>query len=174
MTAVAHRITIAEIDAMDRERFVATFGGVFERSPWVANRAYAARPFGGFEALHRAMTEAVSATGHNKQLALIRAHPDLAEKAGIADLTRESRNEQGSAGLDKCTPAEFERFHQRNRAYWKRFGFPFILAVRNSSPAVILRAFEERLKSDHQTEFEHALKEIEKIAYFRLADMIAQ
>jgi 2-oxo-4-hydroxy-4-carboxy-5-ureidoimidazoline decarboxylase len=174
VTAPASRITVDEIGAMDRERFVATFGGVFERSPWVADRAYAARPFAGLEALCRAMAEAVSAAGLNEQLALIRAHPDLAEKAGIVDLTRDSRAEQASAGLDRCSPAEFERFHRLNRTYRDRFGYPFILAVRNSSPAAILRAFEERLESDCQAEFGRALGEIEKIAYFRLAEMIAE
>lgn len=174
MTPPAARITFAEIRGMDRERFVATFGQVFERSPWVAERTYAARPFATLAALHGAMVEAVSVAGLHAQLALIRAHPDLADGAGIAALTRDSRDEQASAGLDQCSPAEFERFHRLNRAYRDRFGFPFILAIRNSSRAAILRAFEERLENDREAEFARALGEIGKIAYFRLDEMVEQ
>ena len=172
MTPPAPRITIDEIRGMDRERFVAAFGKVFERSPWVAERAYAAWPFATLAALHRSMVEAVSAAGLHEQLALIRAHPDLADGAGIAELTRDSRDEQASAGLDGCSPAEFERFQRLNRAYRDRFAFPFILAVRNSNRVAILRVFEERLESDRVAEFARALSEIGKIAYFRLDEMV--
>ena len=109
------------------------------------------------------------------QLELIRAHPDLAGKAQIAgELTEHSSDEQASAGLDRCSPEEYEQFQALNRAYYKKFGFPFVMAVRNRSRAEILAAFEARLRNDKTTEFEAAINEIHKIARLRLQAIEAQ
>lgn len=166
-------MTLAELNQLDRAAFVALLGGVFEHSPWVAEAAFAARPFADRAALHAAMCAAVDAAGEAAQLALIRAHPQLAGKAAIADdLTAASRSEQHGAGLDRCSPEEFARIRTLNAAYQQRFGFPFILAVRGHSRASILAAMATRLDNPPSVEFAEALRQIERIASFRLADLI--
>jgi OHCU decarboxylase len=105
----------------------------------------------------------------DRQLALIRAHPDLAGKAAVAgELTDDSETEQSRAGLDRCSPEEYARFQALNDEYRRKFGFPFVMAVRNSSRGDILAAFESRLGNDYDEEFENALIEIHKIARMRL------
>jgi 2-oxo-4-hydroxy-4-carboxy-5-ureidoimidazoline decarboxylase len=165
------RISTAELPRLQRARFVELFGGVFEHAPWVAKRAFDAGPFDSIEALHGAMVEAMRRAPRERQLALIRAHPDLAGRAAIAGkLTAASSAEQASAGLDQCTPAEFERFRELNQTYNDKFGFPFILAVKGRSRAEILAAFEQRLQNT--AEFEEALNQIAEIARLRLGDLI--
>jgi 2-oxo-4-hydroxy-4-carboxy-5-ureidoimidazoline decarboxylase len=170
---VAAPISDDELRRLERERFVELFGDVFEHSPWVAEQAFDAGPFHSLEALHRAMVEALRRAPRARQLALIRAHPDLAGRAAVrGGLTAASSAEQAGAGLDQCTPAEFERFHELNDRYRKRFGFPFILAVKGKSRRQILAAFEERLANSLEAEFEEALTQIARIARFRLDDLI--
>src|SRR5205823_5310745 len=138
---------------LDVRRFVATLGGVFEHSPWVAERAYASRPFESIDALHRAMVETVQRASEAEQLALLRAHPELAGKAAIAgELTAESTNEQASAGLGACTPEELAQIDELNRRYNERFGFPFILAVRGLDRRRILNEFARRVEREHDIE----------------------
>jgi OHCU decarboxylase len=162
-----------ELQRLERERFVELFGGVFERAPWVAEQAFDAGPFHGIEALHGAMVEAMRQAPRERQLALIRAHPDLAGRAAVAgELTAASSAEQASAGLDQCTPAEFERLRELNDKYKKKFHFPFILAVKGKTRAEILAAFEQRLDSPPEAEFDEALNQIARIARFRLEDPI--
>jgi len=164
---------LAEINALDRPGFVAALGAVFEHSPWVADLAYAARPFADVGALHRAMVAAVDAAGAERQLALIRAHPDLAGKAARAGaLGAHSSREQAGAGLDRLSDAEYDRFHRLNDAYQARFGFPFIIAVRDHDKASILAAFETRLAHDAAAERAEALRNIARIAALRLADLV--
>ncbi|MDX1515283.1 MAG: 2-oxo-4-hydroxy-4-carboxy-5-ureidoimidazoline decarboxylase [Woeseiaceae bacterium] len=153
--------------------FIRRFGGIYEHSPWVAERA---APHVGrtadYDQIATLMADCVDNASHERQLALIRAHPDLAGRAAIAgELTTASSEEQHSAGLDQCTPDEYERFQQLNEAYKKKFGFPFVMAVRNRSRREILEAFERRLDNDYDTEFETALVEIHKIARMRLEAM---
>ena len=158
---------------MKRVDFVTRYGGIYEHSSWVAEEA-AALVDGDVDngTLAMLMADCVDNATTDKQLALIRAHPDLAGKASIAgELTRESTAEQASAGLDQCTPEEYERFQRLNKNYHAKFGFPFVMAVRGSTRADILNAFEERLQNDYDAEFETALAEIHKIARLRLADM---
>lgn len=155
--------------------FVEKYGGIYEHSPWVAERA---EPVVGdstdIEEIARVMADCVDNADKDRQLALIRAHPDLAGKAQIAgELTDDSTSEQSSAGLDQCTPEEYLRFQDMNQAYHLRFGFPFVMAVRNSSRAEILEAFEVRLGNDRDVEFETALAEIHTIARLRLEAMEA-
>ncbi|HLT02996.1 MAG TPA: 2-oxo-4-hydroxy-4-carboxy-5-ureidoimidazoline decarboxylase [Geminicoccaceae bacterium] len=167
------RISIAELPHLARERFVELFGGVFEHAPWVAEDAFAAGPFASVEALHGAMVRAMRRAPRTRQLALIRAHPDLAGRAAIAgELTAASRAEQASAGLDQCTPAEFARFGELNERYKAKFGFPFILAVKGRGRAEILAAFERRLTNPPEVEFAEALDQVAEIARLRLADLI--
>ncbi|HNP36793.1 MAG TPA: 2-oxo-4-hydroxy-4-carboxy-5-ureidoimidazoline decarboxylase [Woeseiaceae bacterium] len=155
---------------MSSEDFVQRFGGVYEHSPWVAERA--AAHLGktmDYDQIAALMADCVDNASREAQLALIRAHPDLAGKAQLAsDLTAASSDEQQSAGLDRCTPEEYERFHVLNGQYRKKFGFPFVMAVRNRTRAEILKAFAARLENDIELEFENALVEIHKIARMRL------
>lgn len=159
---------------MIQSEFVAIYGGIYEHSPWVAERVKALlgeqRP--STKALARLMADCVDNASSETQLELIRAHPDLAGKAQLAgELTADSTEEQSRAGLDQCSPEEFEHFQKLNNAYKKKFGFPFIKAVRESNRVEILEAFETRLKNNYETEFETALQEIHKIARLRLNAM---
>ena len=153
--------------------FVRRFGGIYEHSPWVAERAEPHLDGSeGIDAIARVLADCVDNATVEEQLKLIRAHPDLAGRAQIAgELTEQSSDEQASAGLDRCSPEEYEQFQALNRAYLEKFGFPFVMAVRDRSRAEILVAFEARLGSDTTTEFETALSEIHKIARLRLQAM---
>lgn len=165
---------ISEINAMSATGFLKHFGGVFEHSPWIAEKTFAQIPFASFAALHRALCETVKHSGEEKQLALIRAHPDLVGKLALAGkLTRESTNEQASAGLDQLSPAEIVLFEKNNAAYKNKFGFPFIICARLNKKEAILRGFESRLKNSREQEIQTALAEIFKIAELRLHDLIA-
>jgi OHCU decarboxylase len=168
------RYTLAELNALDQAGFVAALGWVFEGSPWVAERAWAARPFASRDALHAALVAVVQAARPEEQLALIRAHPDLGTRLGRADLSAASAAEQAGAGLDRLSEAEFARFQDLNARYRERFGFPFIIAVRRHTRASILAAFETRLQHDAATERATALAEIAEIARLRLADVVAE
>src|SRR5215210_9292949 len=111
-------MTLEEVNGLSRDEFVSRFGSVFESSPWVAERAWGSRPFGGFSELYGAMVEAVDAAPEERRMDLIQAHPDLAGKAAVAgELTPESRDEQASAGLDRLTPEEYKAFTRMNHAY---------------------------------------------------------
>jgi len=167
--------TIEAINRLDRAPFVALLGHVFEAAPWVAERAWDARPFADTAALHRAMTDAVASAGADARLALVRGHPDLAGKAARAGrLGAESTAEQAGAGLDRLSEAEFARFHELNDAYRRRFGFPFVIAVRGHDAAAILAAFERRLGQPAGVELSEALEQVARIARFRLADLLAE
>ena len=150
--------------------FVSRYSGIYEHSPWVAEEA--APDAAGTDKLDRIaeiMADCVDNASTERQLALIRAHPDLAGKAQIAgDLTRDSSDEQASAGLDQCSAEEYERFQSLNEHYREKFGFPFVVAVRDSSRAEILGIFTRRLDNNAATEFETALSEIHQIAQLRI------
>jgi 2-oxo-4-hydroxy-4-carboxy-5-ureidoimidazoline decarboxylase len=170
---ISRKLTAAELASLERDRFAQLFGGVFEHAPWVAEQAFAAGPFHSLEALHEAMVDVMRQAPRRRQLALIRAHPDLAGRAAVrGELTAASSAEQASAGLDRCTKAEFERFQELNRRYKKKFHFPFILAVKSKSRAQILEAFERRLNNTAEAEREEALHQIARIARLRLAELI--
>lgn len=166
-------MTLDHLNEFDRTVFVAALGDIFEHSPWVAEAVYELRPFSRIDALHAAMTSAVEAAPMEQQLALIRAHPQLAGKAAIrGELTDASTREQRGAGLDQCTPEEFARLHALNAAYEEKFGFPFIIAVRGHTRGSIIDAMEQRLVNDPQREHTEALRQIASIARFRLGDKI--
>lgn len=158
-----------------RENFVARFGGVFEHSPWVAERAFDQNPHVALTAdgVHAALVTAFRAAAHAERLAVLRAHPDLAGKLAIAgELTEDSKSEQASAGLDRLTPSEHARFTELNAAYIEKFAFPFIIAVKGLNKDDILSAFERRIDNDRQEEFETASAQVEKIALLRLRSML--
>jgi OHCU decarboxylase len=150
--------------------FIARYGGVYEHSPWIAEAVWDAGAVPDtIPALAEAMAARVEAAGEKAQLALLRAHPDLAGKLAMrGELTAESTSEQAGAGLDNCSPEEFEEFRQLNDDYKARFGFPFILAVKGHDRAGILEAFRRRAGNDKDTEFREALDQVHRIACLRL------
>jgi 2-oxo-4-hydroxy-4-carboxy-5-ureidoimidazoline decarboxylase len=168
-------LTIEEINNLGREEFVLRFGSLYERSPWVAERAWNARPFANLDDLRGAMVEAVRVAPEGRKMDLIRAHPDLAGKAAVAgELTRESEGEQASAGLDRLSSEEYGAFTRMNREYREKFGFPMIVAVRrHGSKESILRNARVRLGNSREAEIETALGEIHEIARLRLEDAVA-
>jgi 2-oxo-4-hydroxy-4-carboxy-5-ureidoimidazoline decarboxylase len=158
---------------MDRDDFVAYFGGVFEESPWIAREAWESRPFGSVDALHAAMVWVVEHSPRAARLELIRAHPDLAGKAAIAGaLTPESTREQAAAGLDRLTPAQYERITTLTAAYRERFGFPFVVCAREHTADWIIATAAARLEARSDEEEQTALSEIAKIARLRLDDLV--
>lgn len=166
-------MNLQALDRMDLRAFLACLGEIFEHSPWVAERAMEARPFETIAALHQAMVGAVRAAPRQRQLALLRAHPELAGKLALAgELTRSSIGEQAAAGLDRCSAEELERFASLNEAYKAKFGFPFIIAVKGHSRAEILEAFEARLSNQPEAEFAEALEQVGRIAWLRLRDTV--
>ena len=162
------------MNGLDQAAFTQHLGPLYEHSPWVAERAWAARPFSDRQGLHAAMMEVLEAASADETLALIRAHPELAGKVALAgDLTAASREEQASAGLGSLTPEEFSRFHRLNAAYDARFGFPFIICVRLTDKAGILAAMEARLRNSRAEEISEALRQIGLIGRLRLEDAVA-
>jgi len=160
---------------IDVTEFVNRFGAIYEHSAWGAEEAASVTTeIDDIEKLANLMADCVDNASTSKQLELIRAHPDLAGKAQVAgELTEESTSEQSSAGLDQCSVEEYERFQKLNTAYHEKFGFPFVMAVKNSSRDEILGAFSGRLENEPTTEFETALAEIHKIAHMRLRSIEA-
>lgn len=148
--------------------FVETYGGVYEHSPWIAEGAYAQREnIRTVLELHAALKAAMLAAPREKKLALIKAHPDLACAPGTA-LTASSTSEQTGAGLKECSPEEYAEFQKLNADYKTKFGFPFIVAVKGLNRKQILEMFRERINHNPDDEFDMALEQINKIAYFRL------
>jgi 2-oxo-4-hydroxy-4-carboxy-5-ureidoimidazoline decarboxylase len=192
------KMTLAELNAHDRSAFVAALGWIFEESPWVAERAWEKRPFPTLDALHGAMTSVVTAAPAEEQLALLRAHPDLGTvrlkpdttdshpnaaaalgaPAGSVRLQADpqmsdvSRREQTGAGLDALTRDELERLRKLNAAYREKFGFPFLFAVKGSTTRDILAALERRLPSTRDIEHQEALRQVYRIARFRLEETV--
>ncbi len=157
------------------EEFVGRYGGIYEHSPWVAEETHqAAANVEDVNELAEIFANCVDQAADERKLALIRAHPDLAGKAAISgELTVESTSEQSSAGIDQCTQEEYQQFQELNDRYKEKFGFPFVMAVRDSNRHEILAAFKSRLGNELQTEFETAISEIHKIASLRLQELKA-
>jgi 2-oxo-4-hydroxy-4-carboxy-5-ureidoimidazoline decarboxylase len=167
-------MTLDDLNRCPHDAFTTALGGLFEHSPWVAERVVALRPFASADALHAAMCQAVAAAGEALQMALIRAHPQLAGKAAIrGELTESSTNEQRGAGLDQCTPEEFAEITRLNADYDARFGFPFILAVKGHTRSSILTNMRARLGHRRDVEIAEALAQIERIARFRLNALLS-
>ncbi len=173
-------LTLAALNGADQQRFTEMLDGTYEHSPWIATAAWARRPFATLAQLKRSLVEVIREAGPDKQLALIRAHPELAGKSMVGkSLTAESTNEQGKAGLTNCAPEEFARIQKLNADYNERFGFPFILAVRGPrgqglDKAEIIATFERRLANHPEFELAECLRNIHRIAEIRLDDKFGE
>jgi 2-oxo-4-hydroxy-4-carboxy-5-ureidoimidazoline decarboxylase len=165
---------LADLNVCSNDEFVTTLSNIFEYSPWIAEQAASARPFAGVKQLFAAMKAAVDRAAPELRLALIKAHPDLADKTQrAAGLTAESNVEQNSVGLDRLSDAEYEAFERVNNAYRAKFGFPYIVCVRRHTKDSILRDFEKRLPNDARTETQTSVEEICRIAALRLDQLVA-
>jgi OHCU decarboxylase len=164
-------LSIEEMNHFAQAQFTESLGWVFEHSPWVAERAWRHRPFASCQHLSDLMNAEVAAASIEEQLALLRAHPDLGTRAKISP---NSTSEQAGAGLDRLTSAEFTRLTDLNAAYRERFGFPFLYAVKGSDKFAILEALERRLSSSREDEFQEALRQVYRIAHFRLESIISE
>jgi 2-oxo-4-hydroxy-4-carboxy-5-ureidoimidazoline decarboxylase len=166
-------MTLADINGMAQDQFVRALGGIVEHSPWIAEGAWAGRPFVSVDALHEAMMEVLAGASEVKKVALLRAHPELAGKAAIrGELTSDSTVEQSGAGLTQCSPQQFSRLSALNKAYNAKFGFPFIIAVKGLDRAAIIERFGERVANDRPTEFREALGQVARISLLRLAALL--
>jgi len=169
-------ITLAELNAAPADAAAAALAGLYEHSPWIVQAALACRPFASLAQLKGVLAGVVDGAGRDAQLALLRAHPRLAGKAMVAGtLTAESTDEQSRSGLTHCTPAEFERLHALNDEYDRRFGWPFILAVRGPTGqgltrAEIIETFARRSHATADAEFAECLRNVHRIAEIRLED----
>lgn len=162
-------MTLDDLNALDRDRFISEIGWIYEHSPWVAERAWTDRPFPDVEAVHASHARQVSLASNDEKLALLRAHPDLGSRL---KMTTASTDEQVSAGLDRLTSADFDRLTALNATYRSRFDFPFILAIKGATPAQLFEAFERRLHASRDEEFGEALHQVLRIARFRLEGMM--
>jgi 2-oxo-4-hydroxy-4-carboxy-5-ureidoimidazoline decarboxylase len=165
--------TLSDLNACSKDDFVAALANIFEYSPWIAEQAASARPFAGVKQLFATMTAAVDRAAPEPRLALIKAHPDLANKTQrAAGLTAESNAEQNSVGLDRLSDAEYEAFERVNNAYRAKFGFPYIVCVRRHAKDSILRDFERRLPNDARAETQKSIEEICRIAALRVDQLV--
>jgi urate oxidase / 2-oxo-4-hydroxy-4-carboxy-5-ureidoimidazoline decarboxylase len=168
-----HELSVAKLNDVDRDRFVERVGFAFEDSPWVAASAWESRPFGSVDQMHAAMMAVVTGADPERQLELIRAHPDLAGRAALAgEVTPASSAEQASAGLDRLPPESYARLTAATEAYREKFGFPFVVCVREHTVESIIEAAEARVGSERDEEVRTALAEIAKIAALRLRDAV--
>jgi len=161
---------INKINKMSQGEFIKVFANIFENAIWIAEELYKQKPFGDFEELSSKMMNIFETTSREKKLKVLNDHPDLADKTKIQLLTAGSKKEQSNAGLNLCTEDEFNEFKKLNSIY-KKFGFPFILAVKGKNKNEILNNFRERISSDHKTEFEEAVNQVKKIASLRLEEV---
>jgi 2-oxo-4-hydroxy-4-carboxy-5-ureidoimidazoline decarboxylase len=171
--AVAGPVDMAPINAMDRTAFVLKFGGIFEKTPWIAEKAWEKRPFANLDAMHAAMVAVAKNATAEQQLALLQSHPDLAGKeAKAGTMTASSVAEQASAGLNALSAAELAELTHLNAAYKAKFGFPFIIAVRMHTKEGIFSEFKRRMQNDTQTEFANDLQNVYIITRLRLNKLL--
>ena len=161
---------INKINKLSKSEFIKVFTNIFENASWIAEELYNQKPFDNFEELSSKILDIFETTTRDKQLKILNAHPDLANKTKISLLTPDSLKEQTSAGLDQCTEEEFSEFKKLNDTY-KKFGFPFILAVKEKTKIAILNNFRKRISSDPEIEFDEAVKQVKQIASLRLKEL---
>lgn len=168
--------TLAALNRGSREEFLSACGGLFEGSPWIAERAWARRPFASLRALHGELVSVLRSGSPHEKLALIRAHPDLVGRLSALPvrLGAASSREQAAAGLDTVTEEEARLFHAYNEQYHEKFGFPFVICARENRKEAILREMPRRLAQGREAEMGSALAEIEKIAWLRLKDAVSE
>ena len=162
---------INKINKLSKSEFIKVFANIFENARWAAEELYYQKPFGNFEELSSKTLNIFETATKEKQLKILNAHPDLANKTKISLLTPDSLKEQTSAGLDQCTEVEFDEFKRLNEQYKKKFGFPFILAVKEKNKNEILDNFKKRISFDPTTEFDQAIKQVKQIASLRLKEL---
>ena len=161
---------INKINKLSESEFIKVFANIFENARWIAEELYKQKPFGDFNELSLKMMNIFETASKDKKLKILNAHPDLANKTKISLLTADSLKEQVDAGLDQCTEEELNEFNKLNNNY-KKFGFPFILAVKGKNKFEILNNFRKRINSEPKIEFEEAVKQVKKIASLRLEDL---
>ena len=161
---------INKINKLTKSEFVKVFANIFENAGWIAEKLYNQKPFDNFEELSSKMINIFENSSNEEKLKILNDHPDLANKAKIGLLTPNSTEEQTNAGLNNCTENEFNEFKKLNTIY-KKFGFPFILAVKGKNKNEILNNFRQRIVSDSKTEFEEATNQVKKIANLRLEEI---
>jgi len=161
---------INKINKLPKSEFIKVFANIFENARWIAEELYNQKPFDNFEELSSKILNIFETATKEKQLKILNAHPDLASKTKINLLTPDSLKEQTSVGLDQCTEEEFNEFGKLNDSY-KKFGFPFILAVKGKTKNEILNNFKKRIYSDPETEFNEAIKQVKQIASLRLNEL---
>ena len=161
--------SIDTFNKLNKSEFLSTFGNVFEKTEWIAEKCYDSKPYNNVQELVNKMMEVFENSIKEKHLEILNSHPDLAVKK---KLTKESENEQANANLNQCTNEEFEEFNKLNEKYKKKFGFPFIIAVKGKNKNEILNIFRQRITNNINLEFEEAKKQVKKIATFRLGEII--
>ena len=161
---------INKINKLPESEFIKVFANIFENARWIAEELYRRKPFKSFDELSSEMMNIFEVSSKEKKMKILNDHPDLGNKTKISTLTPNSLKEQASAGLDQCTKEEFSEFEKLNNAY-KKFGFPFILAVKGKNKNEILNNFRKRVNSEPETEFNEAIIQVKKIAILRLEDL---
>ena len=161
---------INKINNLSESKFIEVFANVFENARWIAEKLYKEKPFKDFNELSTKMMDIFEISTREKKLKILNDHPDLGNKAKIGSLTSDSLKEQKNSGLDQCTKEEYNEFKKLNDAY-KKFGFPFILAVKDKNKIEILNNFRKRVNSEKEIEFEEAIKQVKKIASLRLENL---
>ena len=162
---------INKINNLSQDKFIEVFGNVFENASWIAEKLYTQKPFRNFKDLYEKMLNIFELADKKNKLMILNSHPDLADKTKIGLLTTDSNKEQNTAGLDQCSKEEFEKFKNLNQKYKEKFGFPFIYAVKDKSKIKILNNFKERVAYDINVEFIEAVKQVKKIAGFRINEI---
>ena len=161
--------SVDKVNKLSKSDFISIFGNVFEKTEWIAEKAYNSKPYKNFEELFLKMMKIFENSEKESHLEILNAHPDLAiEKK----LTKDSRNEQENANLNECSEEEFKEFKKLNEEYKKKFRFPFIIAVKGKNKEEILNSFRQRITNNINLEFEEAKKQVKKIAGFRLSKII--
>jgi len=161
--------SLNKVNKLSKSDFISIFGNVFEKTDWIAEKAYALKPFNNFQELFSKMMEIFENSKKEKHIEILNAHPHLAVEK---KLTEDSKNEQKNASLNQCNDAEFIEFKKLNEEYKKKFGFPFIIAVKGKNKEEILNSFRQRITNNINSEFEEAKKQVMKIANFRLSEII--
>ena len=161
---------INKINKLTQSEFIKVFANIFENARWIAEELYKQKPFGDFDELSSKMMNIFEMSSKEEKLKILNDHPDLGNKTKISSLTQDSLKEQKTVGLDQCTSEEFNEFKKLNDAY-KKFGFPFILAIKGKSKIEILNNFRKRINSESQIEFEEAINQVKKIASLRLKEL---
>jgi len=161
--------SIDKFNKLSKAEFISIFGNIFEKTEWIAERCYESKPYNNLDELVSKMMKIFENIEKERHLEILNSHPDLAVEK---KLTENSKNEQKNASLNQCTDEEFVEFKKLNEKYKKKFGFPFIIAVKGKNKEEILNSFRQRITNNINLEFEEAKKQVKKIASFRLGEII--